>query len=136
MGQANIGALNDNVLGNLKGLVNADTIIGEAITTADGTMIIPVSKVSFGFAAGGSDLGKEAQNKFAGGSGGGVTVQPIAFLVVRQGRVQLLQLADKNGTAERALNLVPEVMDRFGDLFGKNKEDKEPSAESQEDIPF
>lgn len=132
MGQANIGSLNDNVLGNLKGLVDADTIIGETITTADGTMIIPVSKVSFGFATGGADLGKEAANKFAGGSGGGVTVQPIAFLVVREGRVQLLQLADKNNTAERALNLVPEVMDRITELFAKDKGDKAQGGQNQD----
>ncbi len=135
MGQANIGSLNDNVLGNLKGLVNADTIIGEAITTADGTMIIPVSKVSFGFAAGGTDLGKETNDKFAGGSGGGVTVQPIAFLVVREGKVQLLQLADKNNTAERALNLVPEVMDKVSELFAKAKTEKDQTA-AEGDIPF
>ena len=134
MGQANVSALNDNVLGNLKGLVNADTIIGEAIHTADGTVIIPVSKVSFAFAAGGADMGKEAvQDKFGGGSGGGVTVQPIAFLVVKDGHVQLLQLAEKGNTADRALNLVPEVFDKVSGLFSKDKNAPAPAPSATEE---
>lgn len=130
MGQANVSALNDNVLGNLKGLVNADTIIGDPIHTADGTVIIPVSKVSFAFAAGGADMGKEpTSDHFGGGSGGGVTVQPIAFLVVKDGHVQMLQLAEKGNTVDRALNLVPEVFDKVSSFLSKDK----PTAATPEE---
>ena len=127
MGKENINSLNDNVLNNLKGMVNADTIIGDPIHSEDGTTIIPVSKVSFAFASGGADTGKAAQtDKFGGGAGGGVTVTPVAFLVLKEGRVQLLQLADKGQTADRLLNMVPDTLDRISSLLSK---DKKPAAE-------
>ena len=134
MGKENINSLNDNVLNNLKGMVNADTIIGDPIHSEDGTTIIPVSKVSFAFASGGADTGKAAQtDRFGGGAGGGVTVTPIAFLVLKEGRVQLLQLADKGQTADRLLNMVPETMDRITSLLSKDKKSAEPAGKTEED---
>jgi len=134
MGKENINSLNDNVLNNLKGMVNADTIIGDPIHSEDGTTIIPVSKVSFAFASGGADTGKAAQaDKFGGGAGGGVTVTPIAFLVLKEGRVQLLQLADKGQTVDRLLNLVPETMDRISSFISKDKKPAEPAAKPAEE---
>ena len=134
MGKENIKSLNDNVLNNHKGMVNADTIIGDPIHSEDGTTIIPVSKVSFAFASGGADTGKAAQtDKFGGGAGGGVTVTPIAFLVLKEGRVQLLQLADKGQTVDRLLNLVPETMDRISSLISKDKKPAEPAAKPEEE---
>ena len=134
MGKENINSLNDNVLNNLKGMVNADTIIGAPIHSEDGTTIIPVSTVSFAFASGGADTGKAAQtDKFGGGAGGGVTVTPIAFLVLKEGRVQLLQLADKGQTGDRLLNLVPETMDRISSLISKDKKPAEPAAKPEEE---
>ena len=77
-----IDGLLESSMKNLRSLVSADTVIGEPITTPDGTIIIPVSKVSFGFASGGSDLPTNKQNEpFGGGAGGGVTVHPGAFPV-------------------------------------------------------
>lgn len=134
MGKENINSLNDNVLNNLKGMVNADTIIGDPIHSEDGTTIIPVSKVSFAFASGGADTGKAAQtDKFGGGAGGGVTVTPIAFLVLKEGRVQLLQLADKGQTVDRLLNMVPETMDRISGFLNKEKKAAEPAAKPEEE---
>ena len=134
MGKENINSLNDNVLNNLKGMVNADTIIGDPIHSEDGTTIIPVSKVSFAFASGGADTGKAAQaDKFGGGAGGGVTVTPIAFLVLKEGRVQLLQLADKGQTVDRLLNMVPETMDRISSFLSKDKKPAEPAAAKPEE---
>lgn len=134
MGKENINSLNDNVLNNLKGMVNADTIIGDPIHSEDGTTIIPVSKVSFAFASGGADTGKAAQtDKFGGGAGGGVTVTPIAFLVLKEGRVQLLQLADKGQTVDRLLNMVPETMDRISSFISKDKKPAEPAVKPEEE---
>ena len=78
-------------------MVDANTIIGKPITTEDGTTILPVSRVSFGFASGGTDFdGKNAANKdlFGGGSGAGVNIQPVAFLVIKDGCVRTIQLTD------------------------------------------
>ena len=81
-----INGLIDSALQNLRNLVDANTIIGQPINAADGTTIIPVSKVSFGFASGGSDLPTTKQGEpFGGGAGGGVSIQPLGFLVIHQG---------------------------------------------------
>ena len=117
-----INGLMDSSLQNLRKLVDADTIIGEAITTPDGTVIIPVSKVSFGFASGGSDLPTNKQGElFGGGAGGGVSVQPLGFLVIKDGKVDLLQMNDNKTTADRVVNMMPEMVDKLSGLVKKEK---------------
>lgn len=116
---------------NLRTLIDVNTIIGEQITTPDGTVIIPVSKVTFGYGMGGSDLPTDKREAFGGATAGGVTIQPIAFLVVKDGTVQLVQLASANNTAERAMNMVPEVVDKISGIIGKapvKKKSPEPEA--------
>ena len=122
MSQHPIGDLTDNAMRNLRSLVDVNTVVGDPITTPDGTVIIPVSKVSFGFGTGGSDFPTANPKELFGGiSGGGVTIQPLAFLVVKEGRVQLLQLTSANNTADRLVNIVPDVIDKVGDFFAKDK---------------
>lgn len=126
----NLESLNENILSNLKNMVHVETIVGEPILCG-GITIIPISKANFGFGAGGSDIGKdENAKKFGGGSGGAVTIQPIAFLVIQDGHVQLLQLADKNNTADRIINMVPEVMEKINGFVAdsKPKKDQPPVA--------
>ena len=109
-----ISGLTDNSMKNLKDLVDTNSVIGEPIVTPDGTMIIPISKVSFGFATGGSDLAsKSPKDVFGGGSGGGVTIQPLCFLVVKNGDVKILHINNNNSTASQLVNMVPEVIDKF-----------------------
>lgn len=122
-----INGLMETSLQNLRSLVDANTVIGESITTPDGTVIIPVSKVSFGFASGGSDIpSSKVGEPFGGGAGGGVSVQPMAFLVVKDGKVDLLQINDSKNTADRIVGLMPEMFDKISALFKK-----EPAAENQ-----
>lgn len=117
-----ISGLTDNSMKNLKTLVDADTVIGNPITTPDGTMIIPVSKVSFGFATGGSDLAsKSPKDVFGGGSGGGVTIQPLCFLVVKNGDVKILHINSNNSTGSQLVNMVPEVIDKISGIVKKDK---------------
>lgn len=117
-----ISGLTDNSMKNLKTLVDADTVIGNPITTPDGTMIIPVSKVSFGFATGGSDLAsKSPKDVFGGGSGGGVTIQPLCFLVVKNGDVKILHINSNNSTGSQIVNMVPEVIDKISGIVKKDK---------------
>ena len=104
----------------IKEMVDVNTVIGDPINTPDGTTIIPVSRVSYGFGAGGSDLpSKNVQNGglFAGGSGAGITVQPIAFLVISNGNVELLKIASATDLAE----LIPGVVDFVQKFIKKNK---------------
>ena len=96
---------------------------------ADGTLIVPVSKVSFGFASGGSDFpSKTPKELFGGGSGAGVSISPIAFLVVKDGNVKMLQLASQEANAtDRIINALPDVLDKLQDMFKKEK----PGADGQ-----
>lgn len=117
-----ITGLMDVTLEKIKQMVDSNTIIGNPINTADGTTILPVSKVTYGFTSGGSDFmsSKAPKEMFGGGSGAGVSIQPVAFLVLRGNNVRLIQIAGKDNGMDRILNLVPEVMDRVqGFVDGK-----------------
>ena len=136
MNQHPINGLMDSSMQNLRQLVDVNTVIGDPIQTPDGTTIIPVSKVTFGFASGGTDFpsSKQPSELFGGGSGGGVTIQPLAFLVVRAGSVQLLQLASNNNTADRVVNLVPEMVDKISGLFSKGEKGTSEDAGKTEPV--
>jgi len=114
----------------LKQLVDVNTIIGDPITVGENTIIIPISKVSFGFASGGSDFPSSQKELFGGGSGGGATIQPLGFIVVANGDVKLLQFATSNNTADKVVNLVPELIDKVSAMFPKKKEEA-PKADAE-----
>lgn len=117
----------------LKSSFDANTIIGEAITTANGTVVIPVSKLSVGFASGGIDyMGKKAavtsSNNFGGGGGSGLSVVPVAFLIISPtGSVELLNINDTKEPADpvsqiiNAIERSPELIEKFKEVFSKNK---------------
>ena len=108
----------------IREMVDVNTIIGEPITTPEAT-IIPVSKVSFGFASGGSDLPVQAAEKFAGGAGAGVTVKPQAFIVIsKSGDVKLLELGAKSSPIEGLVDSIPDIIEKIK-AFIPAKEEKE-----------
>ena len=133
-----IGSLMDTTMEKIKEMIDVNTIIGEPITSPDGTLIIPVSKVSYGFAAGGSDLPTKKENKdcFGGGSGAGVTIQPVAFLTVYQGDVRLVSVDREEGTADKLVNMIPDVLKKVGGGGGKDKSESADdfSEITQDDI--
>ena len=133
-----IGSLMDTTMEKIKEMIDVNTIIGEPITSPDGTLIIPVSKVSYGFAAGGSDLPTKKENKdcFGGGSGAGVTIQPVAFLTVYQGDVRLVSVDREEGTADKLVNMIPDVLKKVKGVFKKDKSESADdfSAITQDDI--
>ena len=129
--------MSDNQVNNLLGvtmdkikqMVDVNTVIGGPVTTPDGTTVIPVSRVSYGFASGGSDLPSKAQSSaglFAGGSGAGITISPIAFLTIHQGNVRVLQIEPYLSSVDRALEKVPDVVDKVTSLFQKEDRKEEP----------
>lgn len=128
-----IGSLMDTTMEKIKEMIDVNTIIGEPITSPDGTLIIPVSKVSYGFAAGGSDLPTKKENKdcFGGGSGAGVTIQPVAFLTVYQGDVRLVSVDREECTADKFVNMIPDVLKKVKGVF---KKDKSESADDFSEI--
>ncbi|MDR2655696.1 MAG: sporulation protein YtfJ [Oscillospiraceae bacterium] len=128
----------DIMLTKIKDMVDSNTVIGDTITAPDGTMIIPVSKVQVGFGSGGADLKgapTESDKRISGGGGGGLLVTPVAFVVIApNGGVKLMQIADKNQTVDRALNLLPEIVEQIKKLFTKDK-DKKTEAKAPEAEP-
>lgn len=124
-------SLMDSALDGLKSIADVNTIIGEPVEAPDGTIIIPVSKVSLGFGMGGSDIkgvsySSEGNNLFGGGGGGGVNIQPIAFLVIGFGDVKLLSI-DK-GMDLNLAEAIPSVVN-FATSFFKKKDKTESKEE-------
>ena len=119
-----IGQLMRTTLENIKEMVDVNTVIGEAIVTSGGATVIPVSKVSFGFVSGGGEYDAsrppETDLPFAGGSGAGVSVQPVGFLVVGEDGVKLLP-AQHLTAWERAVNCAPQLMDDIRALIASWK---------------
>ena len=120
----------ETAMRNLKEMVDVNTVVGDPITTQDGTVIIPVSKVNVGLATGGSDFttkGTAQTNKpcFGGGSGAGVTIQPVAFLIVTAGgNVSMLPIDQPQLSAiDKAIDMVPGIVDKVKDMVNKNKKD-------------
>lgn len=116
----------DTTMEKIRQMVDVNTIIGEPVICPDGTVIIPVSKVSYGFASGGSDLPNKngnSKDNFAGGSGAGVSIQPVAFLVVNNGNVKMLNM-EFDGAVDRVISMIPDITDKVSDLFKKMGKDK------------
>lgn len=126
-----INGLMQTALSSIKQMVDVNTIVGTPISTADGTTIIPVSKVSFGFGSGGCDipskvpLAQGQDNCFGGGSGAGVSIIPVAFLVSSNGYVKLMPVAASTTTVDRVIDSVPGVVDKISGFMKdwKNKKD-------------
>lgn len=136
MAEHPINGLMGVTMDKIRELVNSDTIIGEPVSLPDGTTILPVSKVTFGVATGGSDFAaKQSKELFGGGSGAGVAVAPVAFLVVKDGNVRTIQLADPNNSLERAITMLPELVDKLAALLKKEKPEAQAPAEDGPDAP-
>ncbi len=101
---------------SIKDMLGSEQVIGKPITTPNGDVIIPVTQLTFGFGAGGSDIPSKSQqteNAFGGGTGGGVRIKPVAFLVISDGRIKLLPITDQSSAIDKILDVVPDILDRF-----------------------
>ena len=122
-----ISDLMETTMQKVREMIDANTIVGEPITTADGITLIPVSKLTLGLAGGGSDFAKkqETQNGFGGGIGAGVKIEPVAFVVVRGESIRLLHVAaPAESTLDRVIETVPEIIDKITDFIDRNKTDE------------
>jgi sporulation protein YtfJ len=136
MGNHPIESLMKTAMESIQQIVDVNTIVAEPIEAHDGSVIIPISRVSCGFAAGGSEFsppednkengntggtpGQAAQLPFGGGAGAGVSVQPVAFLVVGNGSIRLLPV-DSNVVVDRLIDTVPDLLERVAGMFQKKK---------------
>ena len=129
-----ISDLMTETMSKIKEMVDVNTIIGSPNVAADGTTVIPVSKVSFGIGAGGSEFASKhaasgAPLAFGGGSGAGVSVTPVAFLVVSNGNVRTVQLVEKVSAVDNVIASLPELGDKVAALIKKEKPGADAPAE-------
>lgn len=123
MSEHPIDGLMSAAMSNIKDMVDVNTIVGNPVTLPDGTTIIPISKVAFGFAAGGSEFSvgqQEKQLPFGGGSGAGVTINPVGFLVASSEQVKFISVGQPTAT-DKLVDYVPEAIDKIQGMFGKSE---------------
>ncbi len=126
---------------SIKEIVDVNTILGDPVETPDGTVILPISRVSLGFAAGGTEFETEQRRSgdnhqrngfpFGGGSGAGISVNPVAFLVVGQGQIRLLPV-DSSVVADRLIDLAPKMFDRIQNLFDSRNRNQSYGSHMQD----
>lgn len=121
----------------VKEMVDVNTIVGTPITTAEGITVVPISKVSFGFASGGSDFATKNQpadkdNAFGGGAGAGVNIDPVGFLVIRNETVKLIPVTPApGGPVEKVIDMVPDMVDKVAGMVAKKKAEKAEKAAAE-----
>ncbi|HJV45236.1 MAG TPA: GerW family sporulation protein [Bacillota bacterium] len=145
MAEHPIQGLMQTAMENLKEMVDVNTIVGDPVETPDGSVILPISKVGFGFAAGGSEFenditqtSKDGQGKempFGGGSGGGVSITPVAFLVVGKTGIKTIPLEGSNHLYDRIMDMAPQLLDKFQSWVGGKGKGKNP-MKTHSDDPF
>jgi len=143
-----INGLMQTAMENIKDMVDVNTIVGEPVNTPDGSVIVPISRVGFGFAAGGSEFSADEQRSagkteeqsahnasvqlpFGGGSGGGVSITPIAFLVVGKEGVKVVPLDNNTHILERLIESAPQWVDRIQSMLQKNPSAASSNAQNQ-----
>jgi len=135
---AGIDKVISTTMDNLKEMIDVNTIIGNPVSAGENVVVIPVSKVAFGFASGGSEYisGNATEvNAFGGGAGGGVTINPVAFLVVENGHVRLVPVSDSVSAVDRIIDSVPELISKANgfitSIIDKKKEAKKEAETSE-----
>lgn len=130
MKETPVNRIMESTLEKMRQMVDVSTIIGEPITTGD-TTLIPVSKVSYGFTSGGTDLpSKQGNELFGGAGGGGISITPVAFIVIENGKCRMMQINNYTSSADRAIAMIPELVDKLTELISaKNEEKDAPKAE-------
>ena len=145
MAEHPINGLMDAALHNIKAMVDVNTIIGDPVSAPDGTIIIPISTVSFGFGAGGSEFAAKTtvpqEPMFGGGCGGGAKVKPVAFLVVGNGSIRLLPMDNGTSPINKLVDLMPEMVDKlngavsdFADKIVSKRKKKEEKRDMEEPL--
>ena len=124
-----IGEMMETTMSKIKEMVDVNTIVGTPITTPDGITLIPVSKVSFGFGSGGSDFPVKDKSGFGGGNGAGIKIEPVGFLTIKDGNVRMINITPPaDTTIDRAIELIPDVIDKVEAFIEKRKADKAAQA--------
>ena len=128
MKETPVNKIMESTLQKMREMADVSTIIGEPIITGD-TTLIPVSKVSYGFTTGGTDLpSKQNKELFGGAGGGGISITPVAFIVIQDTKVRLMQIDNYTSSADRAISMIPELIDKVSELIAAKTDDKKEEA--------
>lgn len=122
MSEHPIQGIMDSTMQKIKEMVDVNTIVGDPMSTPDGATIIPISKVSFGFVSGGSDLNskqEKAKEPFAGGSGAGISINPVGFIVIKGEDVRMLQISNNPSSVDKLIDMAPDLIERLKALIAK-----------------
>ncbi len=131
MKETPVNKIMENTLEKMRERVDVSTIIGEPMVTGD-TTLIPVSKVTYGFTGGGTDLpSKSNAELFGGGGGGGITIAPVAFIVIQNDKVRLMQINNYTSSADRAISMIPELVDQVSQLLKAKNDDAVGKSEEK-----
>ena len=118
----------ESTLDKMRDMVDVSTIIGEPVVTGN-TTLIPVSKVSYGFTSGGTDLpSKQNAELFGGAGGGGISITPVAFIVIENGKCRMMQINNYTSSADRAIAMIPELVDKLTELITAKKDEEAKDA--------
>ena len=127
MKETPVNRIMESTLQKMKEMVDVSTIIGDPIQTGD-TTLIPVSKVQYGFTSGGTDLpSKQGSELFGGAGGGGISITPVAFIVIQDGKTRMMQINNYTSSADRAIAMIPELVDKLTELISSKNEDEKPA---------
>lgn len=129
-----IEGLMASAMRGLKEMIDVNTVVGQPITTPDGMVIMPISKVALGFGVGGSEFPKnkklsdgisneEINNLFGGGTGGGLSLTPVGFLIVGNGTIRMVPVSEENSIYDRIFDAVPVAIDKISEFFSNKKTD-------------
>ena len=122
MENTNISSLMETTMNKIRDMVDVNTVVGTPITTPDGITVIPVSRISYAFATGGSDFRVKEKPGFGGGNGAGVKIEPMGFLIVKDGNVRMVGVTPPaNNSIDRAIEKAPELMDTIESVIKKRK---------------
>ena len=122
-----IGELMQNTMENVRNILKVDTVVGDPIYTPDGIMLVPISRISVGFGGGGVEFNskKAGERPYGGGNATGVKIDPIGFLIIKDGVVRMVNVTPPaSNTVDRVIDLVPQVMDRIDAFIDKHNEGK------------
>ena len=130
-----IQGLMKTAMESIKGMIDVNTIVGDAVETSDGTVIIPISRVAFGFAAGGGDYETEevkTDHPFGGASGAGISVKPVGFLVCTPSSGVRFMSVESNLVYDRLIDMVPQVLNKFENMFAHNADEEDEEGDLED----
>ncbi len=120
MSKGNINDMIGTMMESIKEVVKVSTVVGEAVNAPDGSVIIPVTKVSCGFGATGVEIPSKTALKdeypFGGGSGGGLSIEPMGFMVLKEGNVRVVPMTTEQSTVEKLIDMVPPMVDKLNSI--------------------